>query len=125
MGEIVLQTSQAAGTDLKLSVHLSQAFDMAAQVLSLSSADDLIGVGSGPDVAVRSRTGVRRQAVKSRLVADRPSATRNNRTWNDDNRYSEYFLLGVSDKAKNSGRDDVRGCHRHRAFRRVAIRRGD
>ena len=56
MGEIVLpNVMKKAGTDVKLSVTFqSQAFDMAAQVSQLKAQPtDLIGVGSGPDVAVR------------------------------------------------------------------------
>jgi branched-chain amino acid transport system substrate-binding protein len=72
MGEIVLpNVMKQAGTDVKLSVTFqSQAFDMSAQVSQLKGQPtDMIGVGSGPDVAVRLAQELRRQAVKSRLVA--------------------------------------------------------
>jgi len=72
MGEIVLPNiMKQAGTDVKLSVTFqSQAFDMAAQVSQLKAQPtDLIGIGAGPDVAVRLAQELRRQGVKSRLVA--------------------------------------------------------
>jgi branched-chain amino acid transport system substrate-binding protein len=107
MGEIVLpNVMKKAGTDVKLSVTFqSQAFDMAAQVSQLKAQPtDLIGVGSGPDVAVRLAQELRRQAVKSRLVAgstigDSELAKRMGND-GDGTVIPNTFYSGVSDKAK-------------------------
>lgn len=72
MGEIVLpNVMKAAGTQIKGSVTFqSQAFDMAPQVSQLKAEPtDLVGVGSGPESAIRLVQEMRRQGVKSRLVA--------------------------------------------------------
>ena len=107
MGEIVLpNVMKKAGTDVKLSVTFqSQAFDMAAQVSQLKAQPtDLIGIGAGPDVAVRLAQELRRQAVKSRLVAGStigdPELAK--RMGNDGNGtvIPNTFYSGVSDKAK-------------------------
>jgi branched-chain amino acid transport system substrate-binding protein len=107
MGEIVLPNiMKAAGTDVKLSVTFqSQAFDMAPQVSQLKAQPtDLIGVGSGPDVAVRLAQEIRRQAVKSRLIAgstigDSELAKRMGND-GDGTVIPNTFYSGVSDKAK-------------------------
>ena len=72
MGEIVLpNVMKAAGTTIKGSVTFqTQAFDMAPQVSQLKEMTaDLVGVGSGPESAIRLVQEMRRQGVKSRLVA--------------------------------------------------------
>jgi branched-chain amino acid transport system substrate-binding protein len=72
MGENVLPgIMKKSGTDVKLSVTFqTQAFDMAAQVSQLvAQPTDLIGVGSGPEPAVRLAQELRRQGHKGRLVA--------------------------------------------------------
>jgi len=107
MGEIVLPNiMKQAGTDVKLSVTFqSQAFDVAAQVSQLKAQPtDLIGVGSGPDVAVRLAQELRRQAVKGRLVAgstigDSELAKRMGND-GDGTVIPNTFYSGVSDKAK-------------------------
>jgi branched-chain amino acid transport system substrate-binding protein len=72
MGEIVLPNiMKASGVELKASVTFqTQAFDLSAQVSQLAATPtDLVGVGSGPEAAVRLAQEMRRQGVKSRLVA--------------------------------------------------------
>src|SRR5436190_10564024 len=72
MGEIVLPNiMKAAGTEMKASVTFqTKAFDLAAQVSALQAAPtDLIGVGAGPDAAIRLAQELRRQGHKGRLVA--------------------------------------------------------
>lgn len=107
MGEIVLpNVMKQAGTDVKLSVTFqSQAFDVAAQVSQLKAQPtDLIGIGSGPDVAVRLAQELRRQGVKGRLVAgstigDSELAKRMSND-GDGTVIPNTFYAGVSDKAK-------------------------
>ena len=107
MGEIVLpNVMKRAGTDVKLSVTFqSQAFDVAAQVSQLKAQPtDLIGIGSGPDVAVRLAQELRRQGVKGRLVAgstigDSELAKRMGAD-GDGTVIPNTFYSGVSDKAK-------------------------
>jgi len=72
MGEKVLPTlMQKAGTEIKLNVTFqSQAFDLAPQVSQLvAQPTDLLGIGSGPEVAVRLVQELRRQGGKARPVA--------------------------------------------------------
>jgi branched-chain amino acid transport system substrate-binding protein len=72
MGEKVLPAlMQKAGTEIKLSVtFLSQAFDVAPQVSQLvAQPTDLLGIGSGPESAVRLVQELRRQGGKARPVA--------------------------------------------------------
>jgi branched-chain amino acid transport system substrate-binding protein len=72
MGEKVLPgLMQKAGTEIKLSVTFqSQAFDLAPQVSQLvAQPTDLLGIGSGPEVAVRLIQELRRQGGKARPVA--------------------------------------------------------
>ena len=72
MGEIVLpNVMKKAGTEIKLSVTFqTQAFDLAPQVSQLvATPTDLIGIGSGPEPAVRLAQELRRQGGKARLVA--------------------------------------------------------
>lgn len=72
MGEIVLPNiMKASGVDIKGSVTFqTQAFDLAAQVSQLvATPTDLVGVGSGPEAAVRLVQEMRRQGHKGRLVA--------------------------------------------------------
>lgn len=72
MGEKVLPTlMQKWGTDIKLSVTFqSQAFDLAPQASQLAAQKtDLIGIGAGPEAAVRLVQELRRQGHKGRLVA--------------------------------------------------------
>ena len=72
MGEKVLPAlMQKAGTEIKLSVTFqSQAFDLAPQVSQLvAQPTDLLGIGSGPEAAVRLVQELRRQGGKARPVA--------------------------------------------------------
>ena len=72
MGEKVLPTlMQKAGTEIKLNVTFqSQAFDLAPQVSQLvAQPTDLLGIGSGPETAVRLVQELRRQGGKARPVA--------------------------------------------------------
>ena len=72
MGEIVLpNTMKQFGTEVKSSVTFqTQAFDLSTQVSQLKSqAGDVIGVGSGPEPAIRLVQELRRQGVASRLIA--------------------------------------------------------
>ena len=72
LGEKVLPAlMQKAGTDIKLSVTFqSQAFDLAPQVSQLvAQPTDLLGIGSGPETAVRLVEELRRQGGKARPVA--------------------------------------------------------
>jgi branched-chain amino acid transport system substrate-binding protein len=72
MGEKVLPgLMQKAGTEIKLSVtFLSQAFDLAPQVSQLvAQPTDLLGIGAGPESAVRLVQELRRQGGKARPVA--------------------------------------------------------
>src|ERR1700758_5577409 len=72
MGEKVLPTlMQKAGTEIKLNVTFqSQAFDLAPQVSQLvAQPTDLLGIGSGPEAAVRLVQELRRQGGKARPIA--------------------------------------------------------
>ena len=72
MGEKVLpMLMQKAGTEIKLNVTFqSQAFDLAPQVSQLvAQPTDLLGIGSGPETAVRLVQELRRQGGKARPVA--------------------------------------------------------
>jgi len=72
MGEKVLPTlMQKAGTEIKLNVTFqSQVFDLAPQVSQLvAQPTDLLGIGSGPETAVRLVQELRRQGGKARPVA--------------------------------------------------------
>ena len=107
MGEIVLPNiMKAAGTELKGSVTFqTQAFDLSAQVSQLKATPtDLIGVGSGPDAAIRLAQELRRQGHNGRLVAgstiaDSELAIRMGATGNGTVIPTTFFG-GVSDKAK-------------------------
>src|ERR1700674_1700449 len=107
MGELVLPNIlKQFGTDVKLSVTFqSQAFDLSAQVSQLkASPTDLVGVGSGPEVAVRLVQELRRQGDKSRLVAGSTIADSElaKRMGADGNGtvIPTTFYSGTSDKAK-------------------------
>lgn len=72
MGEKVLPgVMKQSGVDLKLSVDFKlAAFDMSAQVAQLkASPTDLVGIGAPPEAAIKLAQEMRRQGVKSRLVA--------------------------------------------------------
>jgi branched-chain amino acid transport system substrate-binding protein len=107
MGEIVLPNiMKAAGTEMKVSVTFqTQAFDLSAQVSQLkSSPTDLVGVGSGPEAAVRLAQEMRRQGHTGRLVAgstiaDSELASRMGANGNGTTIPTTFFG-GVSDKAK-------------------------
>jgi branched-chain amino acid transport system substrate-binding protein len=107
MGEIVLPNiMKAAGTDVKGAVTFqTQAFDLAPQVSQLRDlATDLVGIGSGPEPAIRLVQEMRRQGVKSRLVAgstigDSELAKRMGSD-GDGTVIPTTFYAGVSDKAK-------------------------
>src|SRR6202163_4684815 len=74
MGEIVLpNVMKQFGTDLKGSVTFqTQAFDLSTQVSQLKAQPtDLIGIGSGPEPAVRLAQELRPQGPPARLGAGR------------------------------------------------------
>jgi branched-chain amino acid transport system substrate-binding protein len=107
MGEIVLPNiMKSAGTAIKGSVTFqTQAFDLSAQVSQLkASPTDLIGVGSGPEAAIRLAQELRRQGHNGRLVAgstiaDSELAIRMGAS-GDGTTIPTTFFGGVSDKAK-------------------------
>ncbi len=107
MGEVVLPNiMKAAGTEMKSAVTFqSQAFDLAAQVSQLKAAPtDLIGVGAGPESAIRLAQELRRQGHNGRLVAgstiaDSELAARMGASGNGTV-IPTTFYSGVSDKAK-------------------------
>jgi branched-chain amino acid transport system substrate-binding protein len=107
MGEVVLpNTMKQFGTEVKGSVTFqTQAFDLSTQVSQLKTQPtDLIGVGSGPEAAVRLAQELRRQGVAGRLVAGSTIADSElaRRMGNDGNGtvIPTTFYSGVSDKAK-------------------------
>jgi branched-chain amino acid transport system substrate-binding protein len=107
MGEIVLpNVMKQFGTDLKGSVTFqTQAFDLSTQVSQLKAQPtDLIGIGSGPEPAVRLAQELRRQGVTGRLVAGSTIGDSElaRRMGNDGNGtvIPSTFYSGVSDKAK-------------------------
>ncbi|HEY7664944.1 MAG TPA: ABC transporter substrate-binding protein [Xanthobacteraceae bacterium] len=107
MGEILLpNVMKRFGTEVKGSVTFqTQAFDLSAQVSQLKALPtDLIGVGSGPDAAVRLAQELRRQDVAGRLVAGSTIGDSElaRRMGNDGNGtvIPTTFYSGVSDKAK-------------------------
>ena len=107
MGEIVLpNTMKKFGTDVKGSVTFqTQAFDLAPQVSQLKSlAADLVGVGSGPEPAIRLVQEMRRQGVTSRPIAGSTVGDSElaRRMGNDGNGtvIPSTFYPGVSDKAQ-------------------------
>lgn len=107
MGEIVLpNVMKAAGTEIKGSVTFqTQAFDLSAQVSQLKAAPtDLIGVGAGPEAAIRLAQELRRQGHNGRLVAGSTIADSElgNRMGanGDGTTIPTTFFGGVSDKAR-------------------------
>src|SRR6476619_7939162 len=71
MGEVVLPNiMKASGTEMKVSVTFqSQAFDLSAQVSQLKATPtDLIGIGAGPEAAIRLGQELRRQGHNGRLI---------------------------------------------------------
>ncbi len=107
MGEIVLPNiMKAAGTEMKAAVTFqSQAFDLSAQVSQLKATPtDLIGIGAGPESAIRLAQELRRQGHTGRLVAgstiaDSELASRMGVSGNGTVIPTTFFG-GVSDKAK-------------------------
>lgn len=72
MGEKVIPAvMKQSGVDVKLSVDFKlAAFDMSAQVAQLKATPtDLVGVGAPPEAAIKLAQEMRRQGLKSRLVA--------------------------------------------------------
>jgi branched-chain amino acid transport system substrate-binding protein len=107
MGEVVLpNVMKQFGTEVKGSVTFqTQAFDLAAQVSQLKAQPtDLIGIGSGPEPAVRLAQELRRQGVTGRLVAGSTIGDSElaRRMGNDGNGtvIPTTFYSGVGDKAK-------------------------
>jgi branched-chain amino acid transport system substrate-binding protein len=107
MGEAVLpNTMKQFGTEVKGSVTFqTQAFDLSTQVSQLKALPtDLIGVGAGPEAAVRLAQELRRQGVTGRLVAGSTIGDSElaRRMGNDGNGtvIPSTFYSGVSDKAK-------------------------
>jgi branched-chain amino acid transport system substrate-binding protein len=107
MGELVLpNVMKQFGTEVKGSVTFqTQAFDLAAQASQLKAQPtDLIGVGSGPEPAIRLAQELRRQGVTGRLVAGSTIGDSElaRRMGNDGNGtvIPTTFYSGVGDKAK-------------------------
>jgi branched-chain amino acid transport system substrate-binding protein len=107
MGEVVLpNVMKQFGTEVKGSVTFqTQAFDLAAQASQLKAQPtDLIGIGSGPEPAVRLAQELRRQGVTGRLVAGSTIGDSElaRRMGNDGNGtvIPTTFYFGVGDKAK-------------------------
>src|SRR5215470_3939300 len=107
MGEVVLPTvMKQFGTEVKGSVTFqTQAFDLSTQASQLKAQPtDLIGVGAGPEAAVRLAQELRRQGVAGRLVAGSTIGDSElaRRMGNDGNGtvIPSTFYSGVSDKAK-------------------------
>jgi branched-chain amino acid transport system substrate-binding protein len=72
MGEKVIPAvMKQAGVDVKLAVDFKlAAFDMSAQVAQLKATPtDLVGVGAPPEAAIKLVQEMRRQGLKSRMVA--------------------------------------------------------
>jgi branched-chain amino acid transport system substrate-binding protein len=107
MGENVLPgVMKKFGADVKVSVTFqTQAFDLSAQVSQLKAQPtDLIGIGSGPEPAVRLAQELRRQGNNARLVAgstisDSELAKQMGKD-GDGTVIPTTFFAGVSDKAK-------------------------
>jgi branched-chain amino acid transport system substrate-binding protein len=107
MGEVVLpNVMKAAGAEMKGAVTFqTQAFDLSAQVSQLKATPtDLIGVGSGPEAAIRLAQELRRQGHTGRLIAgstiaDSELAIRMGASGNGTV-IPTTFYSGVSDKAK-------------------------
>jgi len=107
MGEIVLpNVMKKAGTEIKLSVTFqTQAFDLAPQVSQLvATPTDLIGIGSGPEPAVRLAQELRRQGGKARLVAGStiadPELPRLMGAAGDGTTIPTAFYSGLDDRTK-------------------------
>ena len=107
MGEIVLPNiMKASGVEMRASVTFqTRAFDMSAQVSELkANPTDLIGVGAGPESAIRLAQEMKRQGVKGRLIAGSTIADSElaNRMGDSGNGtvIPTTFFGGVSDKAK-------------------------
>jgi branched-chain amino acid transport system substrate-binding protein len=108
MGEVVLPNSmKQLGTDVKGSVTFqTQAFDLAPQASQLKALQtDVIGVGSGPEPAIRLVQELRRQGVTGRLIAGSTIGDSElaRRMGNDGNGtvIPSTFYSGVSAKAKS------------------------
>jgi branched-chain amino acid transport system substrate-binding protein len=107
MGEVVLpKVMKKAGTDVKLNVTFqTQAFDLAPQVSQLvATPTDLIGVGSGPEPAVRLAHELQRQGGKGRLVAGStiadPELPRLMGAAGDGTTIPTAFYAGLDDRTK-------------------------
>jgi branched-chain amino acid transport system substrate-binding protein len=107
MGEVVLPNMMKQfGTEVKGSVTFqTQAFDLSTQVSQLKAQPtDIIGVGAGPEPAIRLAQELRRQGVTGRLVAGSTVGDSElaRRMGNDGNGtvIPSTFYPGVSDKAK-------------------------
>jgi len=107
MGEIVLPNiMKQFGTEVKSSVTFqTQAFDLSTQVSQLKSqAVDVIGVGSGPEPAIRLVQELRRQGVAGRLIAGStigdPELARRMGTAGNGTVIPSTFYSGVSEKAR-------------------------
>jgi branched-chain amino acid transport system substrate-binding protein len=107
MGEVVMpNTMKQFGTEVKSSVTFqTQAFDLSTQVSQLKSQGaDVIGVGSGPEPAVRLAQELRRQGVASRLTAGStigdPELARRMGSAGNGTVIPSTFYSGASEKAK-------------------------
>jgi branched-chain amino acid transport system substrate-binding protein len=115
MGEVVLpKIMKASGVEMKASVTFqTQAFDLSAQVSQLMvTPTDLVGVGSGPEAAVRLAQEMRRQGHRGRLVAgstiaDSELASRMGESGNGTTIPTTFFG-GVDSKAKKFDEEFVK-----------------
>jgi branched-chain amino acid transport system substrate-binding protein len=115
MGEVVLPTvMKQFGTEVKGSVTFqTQAFDLSTQASQLKAEpSDLIGVGSGPEPAIRLAQELRRQGVGGRLVAGSTVGDSElaRRMGNDGNGtvIPTTFYAGVSDKSRKFDQEFVK-----------------
>jgi branched-chain amino acid transport system substrate-binding protein len=115
MGEVVLPNiMKQFGTEVKGSVTFqTQAFDLSTQVSQLKSqASDAIGIGAGPEAAIRLAQELRRQGVSGRLIAGStigdPELAR--RMGDDGNGtvIPSTFYPGVGDKTKKFDEEFVK-----------------
>jgi branched-chain amino acid transport system substrate-binding protein len=115
MGEVVLPNiMKQFGTEVKGSVTFqTQAFDLSTQVSQLKSqASDAIGIGAGPEAAIRLVQELRRQGVSGRLIAGStigdPELAR--RMGDDGNGtvIPSTFYPGVGDKTKKFDEEFVK-----------------
>jgi branched-chain amino acid transport system substrate-binding protein len=117
MGEKVLPAlMKKSGTKIELSVTFqTQAFDLSPQVSQLlAHPTDLVGVGSGPEPAVRLAQEMRRQGHKGRIVAGStiadPELPRLMGKAGDGTTIPTTFFGGLNDRAKKFEAELIKGA---------------